>query len=226
MACFRVLPLALPLLLAGCHAHPDTALTAAAAEGRTTDALALIGQGADPNLTDGSGFTPLVWAARNGHGTTVEGLLAAGCDPDRPVGSNDWAPLVHAIHHGQNGAAQALLDGGASVEGEAGRRALLMAAGYGNPELVRLLLDHGVDPRGTPDILVEAVGGAWDIDYAWPGCAAHTETVRLLLDSAPDLSLGDGFFARRAIKHAERKRCAELLRLVRGRAARPLAAGS
>ena len=38
--------------------------------------------GADPNATDGEGFTALHWAAFRGHDPIISVLLSAGADPD------------------------------------------------------------------------------------------------------------------------------------------------
>lgn len=207
--------LQLILTAAGCRLGPGTPLAQAAADGRTAEVRALLASGADVNGTDG--ITALAWAARAGYVETMRVLLEHGADLERPSGTNGWTPLVHAIHKGQNPAALALLEAGAQAQGPSGTRALLMAAGYGNPEMVRALLEHGADPRvraGGTNILTDAVGGAWDIDYQFTGCAGHTEAVRALLEAAPDLKLGDDFWSRRALAYAKKKGCADLVRLV------------
>ena len=59
-----------------------------------------------------------------------------------------------------------------------------------------------------------AVGGAWDVDYRWRGCGPHTETVRALLDAAPELRLPDNLWSALARRHARRKARNEMLALV------------
>jgi len=202
--------------LAGCGFEPDTPLTIAAAAGRTEEVEALLAGGAQVDAKDGEEFTPLVYAAGGGHVETLQVILDHGADPELPAGSNDWTPLVHAIHHHQNLTALTLLEAGARAEGEGGARALLMAAGYGNAGMVKALLERGADPHASSLLLSDAVGGAWDIDYQWPGCEAHTDTVRLLLEAAPDLQIGDGFWAWRALQKAEKRGCTELVHLIEG----------
>ena len=54
---------------------------------------------------------------------------------------------MHAVHKNQAGAARALIGGGAAVDalGPHNETALMMAAGYGQEEMVKLLLKAGAD---------------------------------------------------------------------------------
>jgi hypothetical protein len=99
-------------------------------------------------------------------------------------------------------------------------QALTMAAGYGTSEVVHRLLEAGAQP--TTDTLTDAVGGSWDIDGEWNGCGPHTETVRALLATSPDLRLPETRAGRAALRFARKKGCTEMLSLVEGglRAAR------
>jgi len=199
--------------IAGCHRGPETPLAVAAAEGRAADVTDLIAAGADVDAAD-AGITALGWAARFGQSASIEVLVAAGAEIDLPSGTNDWPPLMHAVHKNQTAAARALVRAGASIRGRDGKRALAMAAGYGNTEMVQALLDAGVEP--SADILVEAVGGAWDIDYRWSGCEPHTSTVRALLAAAPDLRMSEGLGSRWAMRHARKEGCTEMLSILGG----------
>jgi ankyrin repeat protein len=89
-------------------------------------------------------------------------------------------------------AVAALLDAGADPNERAGggSTALIMAAGYGATDIVRLLLAHGADPRikdrNGDSALAVAISGVGDIDKFTLGhCQAAT--VKALLDAAPDL---------------------------------------
>ena len=203
------------LVIAGvsCRDVPDTPLSAAAAAGRVAEVETLLADGADPNGTDGNDLTPLAWAARHGRIQTIAVLLEHGADPDLAAERPDWVPLVHAVHSGQNLAVAELVAGGANIRGPGGQRALRMAAGYGNAVAVREMLAHGADPR-IPGLLDEAVGGAWDIDYTWPGCESQTDTVRALLEVAPDLKVGEDFLNRRALSKAKKRGCTELVEMI------------
>ena len=95
---------------------------------------------------------------------------------------------------------KALLEHGADVNALMGHRRndLIMAAGYGYADIVRLLLDAGADPgyrdQDGGTALSAAVGGTMDIDRFTVG-KCQTETVRVLLERAPQLrasaSIGD-----------------------------------
>jgi len=91
---------------------------------------------------------PLIRAARAGRTAQITALVKGGADPNRPGGGNEWTPLMHAIHKNQRGSVIALLDAGANPNAPGGRGAtpLMMAAGYGQSDIVRTLLVRGADP--------------------------------------------------------------------------------
>ncbi len=173
-------------------------------------------------LTGGCGVmsppNELASAARAGRLEQIDALIRRGADINQPSGVNGWTPVVHAIHKGQIGALRRLVDLGASLDGEVGRRALMMAGGYGEGPTVRFLLAHGVTPRADGDggrqVMIAAVHGAWDIDDRWRGCGPHTDVVRTLLARDSTVSLGRGEEARAARAWARDKGCNEMLRLV------------
>src|SRR6476659_1285018 len=93
-------------------------------------------------------LTPLAKAARTGDIGEIDRLIAAGADVNAGSGVNAWPPLMHAVHKGQVRAVARLLERGASVDGDVGREALVMASGDRDAKSVALLLRRGVDPRG------------------------------------------------------------------------------
>ena len=124
-------------------------------------------------------------AARAGDAALIRQLVANGADPNAPSGGNDWTPLLHAIHKHQTASAGALLDAGADANraGDNGMTPLMMAAGYGYDDTVRLLLQHGAKPDGALDW---ALSGTTDIDrFTYFTC--QDSTVRLLRSAAPSL---------------------------------------
>jgi ankyrin repeat protein len=175
-------------------------------------------------------LTPLAAAARTGDLAAIDQLAAAGVDLNEPSGSNNWPPVIHAIHKGQRPALARLVERGASLAGATGPKALFMASGYGDAETVSLLLSRGVPmPDSVPaaaELIAVAIGGAWDIDYQWSGCDRHTAVARLLVARDADLRvvgiLSPTSFARArstlqyrvARWYAQRKGCDELLRIV------------
>ncbi len=140
---------------------------------------------------------PVIGAARSGNLGELEKLLAAGADPDVHAGVNGWPPLMHAIHKNQEGSVKVLLAHHANVNatGDGGATPLIMAAGYGYANIVRLLLDAGADPKISADngqnALQAALSGVPDIDRFTVG-HCQTETVKVLLASNRTLKLTPG----------------------------------
>jgi hypothetical protein len=163
----------------------------------------------------GEALSPVASSARVGDTAEIKRLAAAGADVNAPSGVNHWTPLMHAIHKNQAGAVDALLDAGASVNAASGNTtALIMAAGYGQTEIVRSLLKHGADPRLATrpgaTALAAAVGGSRDgDDYTAGKC--QTNTVKALLEHDPGLLIpGDS----EAVQTAKQGGCTEVLALV------------
>jgi hypothetical protein len=141
---------------------------------------------------------PLGAAARRGDFDLMRKLLEAGGDPNDTGGGTDWPPLLHAVHSHQVEAANLLLDYGANPDGEGpnGYTALMMAAGARDSKMVTLLIDYGADPYRTGPsgitALSEAVtSGPPELDRPMTG-GCHPDTVRALLNRAPDLRLPSG----------------------------------
>lgn len=77
-----------------------------------------------------------------------------------------------------------------NAKSRSGLTALMMAAGYGNVNLVEALLERGADPylqnaQGETAISV-AVSGVGDIDKFTLG-SCQVDTVRVLVSKVPDL---------------------------------------
>ena len=122
----------------------------------------------------GPPLSPLIGAAREGDTARMAELLASGADPNGRGGVNHWTPLMHAIHKNQAGSVRVLLGAGADLNARAGNQtALVMAAGYGYADIVKLLLDRGATP--TAEALDAAVGGVPDIDRFTVGRCRWTE---------------------------------------------------
>ena len=142
----------------------------------------------------GQPVSPLASAARAGDVAEIE-RLASTSPLDEPTGVNNWTPLMHAIHKNQPASVDALLAAGAKVNRESGRTtALIMAAGYGYADIVRVLLSAGADPRlaaaGTTALEAAVVGSADSDRYTKGQC--QTATVRALLDRDPGLRASEG----------------------------------
>jgi ankyrin repeat protein len=160
-----------------------------------------------------TGTTPVIAAVRDGRPGAIRALITAGADPNLPAGVNGWPPLMHAVHKDRKLAVAALLDSGADPNQRSadGSTALIMAAGYGATGMVRLLLEHGADPRienfAGISALTMAVSGVADIDNFTLG-SCQSETVKALLDAAPDLKVSANVWGRIALTIG----CAESLK--------------
>lgn len=181
----------------------STPLLVAAITGRETAALALLAAGADPDARNASGATALMFAAHHGMQDLVAELLARGADP-AVTHLDGKTALAFALTAKKAGAVRALLEGTAASEaGEAGASAhggsaeagrelrlagigrvtpLALAAGGGDPELVRLLLRHGADPQAPSDLA--GFGRATPLMLATT--AGHAPVVELLLAHGAD----------------------------------------
>src|SRR5262249_44763421 len=121
-------------------------------------------------MPDG-GFTPLLFAARNGDVESAQLLLAAGASPNEAAPDGTSA-LVLAAHSGQPAVALTLLDHGADInDAGSGYTALHAAVLRGNRELVVALLRKGANPnapltKGTP---VKRFGNDYALDEALAG---------------------------------------------------------
>ena len=212
-----LLPAALSFALVGCFlGGPDTPLGRAAAAGDVASMTGLLDHGADPNAPGAHGLTPLALAARNGRLDAIELLLARGVDPHRGCGVNGWTPLLHALHKSQEAAAVRLMATCTAPSAELDD-ALFMAAGYAQAAAVAALLKQGANPHkdfgSGANALSNAVSGAFDIDFSYRGCSAHTETVRALMQS-DDLKLA-GSAGTSARRSAEDRGCTEMLALLK-----------
>jgi ankyrin repeat protein len=210
--------------------EPTTPLTVAAERGDAAQVRTLIASGVDLNERDKMGYTALVWAARNGSTEVANALIEARADMNaRDCAVNGWTPLIHAIHKNNNEMARLLIDRGADVNARAGKctdkliesgaTALLHAAGEDNTEIVRALLDKGADPYAEYDrenALSRAVAGA--MDFSRPDDKqCPTETVKALLESAPDLTTKRTVWDRKSVFVARHKGCTELVSLLEQR---------
>jgi hypothetical protein len=224
------LMLCLAVSAAACRPESQSPLVRAAVLGQTGEVARLLAGGADPRERTSRGFTALGLAAREGRVEVIEQLVKAGADPNlRDANENEWTPLLNAVHKHQRQAVTTLLRLGADPDRGGGRTPLIMAAGYGDTDMVRLLLDGGADPyrRVKPgeNALGAAVGGSIDVDE-WRLGQCQTSTVKLLLDRAPDLRLPANLVGWVDLWGARLSNCAEVLRLLEGRRGTPPASAA
>jgi ankyrin repeat protein len=203
-----------------CRTEPTLPLAIVAARNAADLVQRLLLERHDPNERDGSGLTPLMWAARTGAVDAMKALLDGGADPTVRDVRNGWTPLFHAIHAQQVEAVRLLLDRGVDPNKPSRMLTpLLMAASDPDPTIVQLLLAHGADPTkrgiGGSTALTEAVSGGALSDIDRPlfgGC--HPATVKALLAHDPTLTMPDTIAAREALWWARFHGCAEVLTMV------------
>jgi ankyrin repeat protein len=156
--------------------HNDvTVLRLAAYHGNSKLARLLVELGADTELTDGVGRTPLIYAAVSGDIPVIEVLVALGADMTA-VAQAGLSPLMFAAFQGHAAAVGTFINLGAAVnmKSTAGFTALNCAARNGHTDVIALLLDGGADM----DIKDRA--GRTALVYAAHG--GHGPTVRQLID--------------------------------------------
>lgn len=144
----------------------------------------LLEQGADPNVCEYWGWTPLHCAAQIGRVDIVELLLRHGADPHRRK-KNGATPFIIAGINGNVNLLKILLDRGADVNerDENGFTAFMEAAERGNVDALRFLFAKGADVnlrRQTTEHKVRAKqGGATALMSAAE--KGHPEALRILL---------------------------------------------
>jgi len=155
----------------------------------------LLDHGADPNISNKNGDTPLGYAAsRNGTNGTLlcEWLLAKGAIVN-PTNKTEYriTPLDWAISSDNTELVKILLDAGASVKAknDNGDTPLDAAADRGDLEIAQMLIAHGADVNakitGGTTPLMKAAGNG------------HVDIIKLLLDHGADVNFkrSDGLTA-------------------------------
>lgn len=134
----------------------------------------LLGHGADPNIQDKYGSTPIQCAASSGNLEYLELLLAAGADPAY-VSPDGQDAFYAAVVSSRRECAEFLLKlgGDVNMQDDRGRTALSrIAMGGRGVEMIKWLLAHGAD-KSIPD-----ENGDTALDWAREN--GHAEIVKLL----------------------------------------------
>jgi uncharacterized protein len=99
--------------------------------------------------------SPLMLASLKGHKEIVRKLIARDAHVSKP----GWAPLHYAATGGHVEIMQILLDEHAFIDAESPNKStpLMMAAKYGSPAAVKLLLEAGADPGLRNELGLSAV---------------------------------------------------------------------
>jgi WD40 repeat protein/ankyrin repeat protein len=141
----------------------------------------LLSWGADPNLRDGEGRTPLVLLPIfQADSPVLTLLLEKGADVNAMDNQGNSA-LSYAARQGRIEVVRFLLDHGAKASEPVGTggKSLMNAAYDGHTEIVRLLLDRGADPNTTNASYYKTEGSTALMAAVQGG---HIDIVTLLLD--------------------------------------------
>jgi ankyrin repeat protein len=169
----------------------------------------LLDHGADPNIANEGGWTPLYIATDNrnieggdyptrkpdmDHLDYIKRLLAAHANPNLRMRSSTETRTVFTH--------QWLLEEGATP--------FLRAAQSGDIVLMKLLLEHGADPKintesgVTPLMVASGIGWVQGVTYEWSP-EQTLEAVKLLLDLGADVNAQDVLDGRTALMGAAHK---------------------
>lgn len=167
-----------------------TGLLAAAANGDVSALSSSLESGAEPDVRDAYGRTPLHVAAFGGQHEIMELLVAAGADPNALEHDRYDIVTIAAVANDVPTLEVALALGGraTNVTSRYDGTALIAAAHLGHVEVVRMLvvagapLDH-INNLGWTALIESIVLG--------DGGRLHTETLKLLVDAGANVNLPD-----------------------------------
>lgn len=154
----------------------------AARDNRADTVIDLVDRGMDPNTSDRSGTTLLMYGSRNGNQRLVEFLLTKRANVLKENKYGDTAIALAALN-GHLPIVSRLVTAGANIAGR-GWNALHYAAFNGHVEIVRFLvtkhapLDAPAPNRQTALMLAAKNG--------------HKEVVKILIDADAHMDLDDG----------------------------------
>ena len=176
MALATLLWIALP----ACSQDLNASLTAAVRTRNVAEVRRLLASGADPNVKDKNGTTPLMESSSRGYTDTIRVLLENGAN----VNARDlagWTPLFWASVSSRTETVRLLLEKGADIKAtdNKGRTALFWAAFSGSTDTVRVLLTKGADVNAKDNQGWTPLMSAANL--------GHLATVRALLERHADV---------------------------------------
>jgi|GEM_PF-2481426 len=185
--------------------YGKTALMLAAEAGHSDTIAALLKRNAQANLQDIDGMTPLMFAAANGHADAIKVLLDKGADPN-VTNRYDASALTNSVFFGHDDATRALLAGKTKLNKATVEYAFLISAGLGRNELLKQLLDYGVDINARGKNKRTALIAATRF--------GHAHAVKFLLDKGADVTARDDE-GKTALEIAEEEELSEIATLIK-----------
>ena len=126
-------------------------------KGDLKDVKILIAAGAELEITDYWGMTPLMTAAQKGYTDIVNMLIKAGANVDAFTPEGSMTALLYAIDKGHTEIAKLLI---AKDKGSCNLKALASAADKGHAEIVKLLIANGAAQKNQnkfEDVFITAL---------------------------------------------------------------------
>jgi ankyrin repeat protein len=166
----------------------ETPLMAAAEKGQTVAVRTLLGAGASVTAIDREHRTALLYAIKSAHRSTIDALLDAGADPTQKEAGGLTTLMQLATYMDDPDLARGFIaagvDPGAATGNGVGSTALMQAATFDHAQVLKVLLDAGVDVN----VRSGHEGETALIDAARSG---RTECVEMLLQAGADPALRD-----------------------------------
>ena len=152
----------------------DSRLIDAVKSGNREAVRALLKNRALVNTPEADGTTPLAWAVRADDLSMVRSLLDSGADAKAP-NRYGVTPLELALTNGNAAIVEALVKAGAPPN------VIMTAARVGNPDAVRILLDHGADANTRESIYGETA-------LMWASAENHPAAAKLLIEHGAEVN--------------------------------------
>ena len=136
----------------------------AAGLGNAETLAIVVGAGGNVDVRDINGLTPLQWAAQTGKTDSMKILIAAGADVNAVDLLGGESVLMRAARSGKVESVNLLLESGTDtgIKTKLGGSALHIASEYGSADIVKILVENGLDPKA-----VDSRTPGWNaLDYA------------------------------------------------------------